>query len=120
MDLGHFVTGGVTYLLPQALGHQRAMELMVLGDRIGASGLHALGLVNRVVPAEQMLAQALALAQTVASRSPGAVAALKRVLTLQGQSQLAAALELERQAAMDRFADPDTAQRVHGFTSRRL
>ena len=120
MDLGHFVTGGVTYLLPQALGHQRAMELMVLGDRIGASGLHALGLVNRVMPAEQMLAQALALAQTVASRSPGAVAALKRVLTLQGQSQLAAALELERQAAMDRFADPDTAQRVHGFTSRRL
>ncbi len=46
MQLGHFVTGGVTHLLPQAVGHQRAMELFVLGERQDAQALHRLGLVN--------------------------------------------------------------------------
>ena len=40
MALGHFVTGGVTHLLPQALGHQRAMELIVLGERLSGAALH--------------------------------------------------------------------------------
>jgi enoyl-CoA hydratase/carnithine racemase len=64
MALGHFVTGGVTHLLPQALGHQRTMELIVLGERQSAQRLHALGLVNRVVGAEVMLQEAVHLAQT--------------------------------------------------------
>ncbi|TNF53501.1 MAG: enoyl-CoA hydratase/isomerase family protein, partial [Burkholderiales bacterium] len=55
MQLGHFVTGGVTHLLPQALGHQRAMELIVLGEQLDARTLQSLGLVNRVVPADQVL-----------------------------------------------------------------
>ena len=36
MGLGHFVTGGVTQLLPQTVGYQRAMELLLLGDRLHA------------------------------------------------------------------------------------
>ena len=39
MALGHFVTGGVTHLLPQALGYQRAMELIVLGERMDGAAL---------------------------------------------------------------------------------
>ena len=120
MALGHFVTGGVTHLLPQALGHQRTMELIVLGERQSAAALHALGLVNRVVPAEQLLPAAMALAQQVASRSAGATARLKRVLTTQLQTQLAGALELERQAAMACFGDADTAERIRDFAEKRL
>lgn len=119
MGLGHFVTGGVTHLLPQALGHQRAMELLVLGERQGAAALQALGLVNRVVPREETLPAAMALAQQVASRSAAAMARLKRVVTAQSQSRLAGALELERQAAMDCFADAETAARIRE-TVRRL
>ena len=63
MALGHFVTGGVTHLLPLMLGHQRAMELMVLGERHDAAALHRLGIVNRVVPLAEMLPQAMALAR---------------------------------------------------------
>ena len=59
MQLGHFVTGGITHLLPLAVGHQRAMELIVLGERLSATQLHALGLDNRVEPAGQALAAAL-------------------------------------------------------------
>ncbi len=120
MGLGHFVTGGVTHLLPQALGHQRTMELIVLGERQDAQALLRLGLVNRVVPQARMLDAALALATEVAGRSAGATQRLKRVLTTQGQQHLAAALELERQVAMDCFGDPDTAARIDAFARERL
>lgn len=120
MALGHFVTGGVTHLLPQTLGHQRTMELIVLGERQSAQALLALGLVNRVVPQAEMLAQAIDLAEQVASRSAGATARLKQVLNNQLQHQLAAALSLEQQAAMACFADADTAQRVQRFAATRL
>lgn len=111
MQLGHFVTGGVTHLLPQALGHQRAMELIVLGERLDAQRLLSLGLVNRVVPREAVLETALALANQVAERSSRATGLLKKALTGQ-QAALESALETERQAAMACFADPDTARRI--------
>jgi enoyl-CoA hydratase/carnithine racemase len=120
MALGHFVTGGVTHLLPQALGHQRAMELIVLGERLSGSALHQLGLVNRVVPADVMLATALQLATEVASRSRLATSQLKKLMTTQLSSQLIGALEQERLAAMACFADTDTAQRIADFARAKL
>jgi enoyl-CoA hydratase/carnithine racemase len=120
MALGHFVTGGVTHLLPQTVGHQRAMELIVLGERHDAQALHQLGLINRVVPSEKMLPLAMELASQVAARAAGATTRLKRLLTTQLQNQLTAALELEGQAARACFADADTAQRIGEFATRRL
>ena len=120
MALGHFVTGGVTHLLPQTIGHQRAMELLVLGDRLDAGALHGLGLVNRVVPLAAMLPTALELAARVAERSPFATSQLKRVMTTGLGPQLIGALEQERQLAMACFASADTAQRVDAFAKTRL
>ena len=120
MALGHFVTGGVTHWLPQTLGHQRTMELLVLGDRQSATDLKALGLVNRVVPHADMLATAMALAAQVATRSPTATARLKRVLTTGLGEQLQTALAVESREAQACFADPDTAQRIAAFSQQRL
>ncbi len=120
MALGHFVTGGVTHLLPQALGHQRTMELIVLGERQSALTLQQLGLVNRVTTEAAMLPLAIELAAQVASRSTGATTRLKRLLTSQLQTQLAKALELENEAAVACVAAQDTARRIRQFTSARL
>ena len=119
MALGHFVTGGVTHLLPQALGYQRAMELIVLGERMDGAALHQLGLVNRVAPPGAVLATAMSLAHQVASRSRRATSQLKRVMTTQLGAQLIVALEHERQAAIACFADPETARRIADFTRAR-
>lgn len=119
LQLGHFVTGGVTRLLPQALGHARAVELLVLGERHDAQALLALGLVNRVVPPDRVAATALALAAQVAERAPHAVRRLKRVLTTLEHAQLSQALEHERRAAADCFTHPETARRIAGFLTRR-
>ena len=120
MALGHFVTGGVTHLLPQALGHQRAMELIVLGERQSAADLKALGLVNRVVPQADMLPAAMALAAEVATRSAGATARFKRALASGLGPRIETALAVESEAARACFADPDTAQRIAAaFTQTR-
>lgn len=119
MQLGHFVTGGVTHLLPQTLGYQRAMELMVLGDRVNAAKLQQLGLVNRVVPKDAMLETAMTMANAVASRSAFSTGLLKKMLTSQLSPFLDSALELERQAAMACFGNADTAERIQNFTSKK-
>ncbi len=120
MALGHFVTGGVTRRLPQAVGYQRAMELMVLGERQDAAALHRLGLVNRVVPRAELMPAALALARQVADRSAFATSRLKKVVAAHLDPTLAQALEAERQAAMDCFGQADTARRIEAFTKARL
>jgi enoyl-CoA hydratase/carnithine racemase len=119
MALGHFVTGGSTHLLPRTVGHQKAMELFVLGERVDAATLLQLGLVNRVVPLADMMDTALAMAHQVASRSALATRMLKRVMTTGLSNQLAGALELERQAAVACFESPDTAQRIAATTQSR-
>jgi len=119
MEWGQFVTGGVTYLLPQAVGYQRAMELWLLGDRHTAQQLLALGVVNRVVTRELLLETALGLAQRVASRSRLSVSRLKRLVNRELSSTLAHSLDLETDATIDAFKSPDAAQRVSAFAKRR-
>jgi enoyl-CoA hydratase/carnithine racemase len=55
--------GGASWSLSRALPRQLATELLMMGDRIGADRLHALGVVNRLVDAGQALAEALSLAE---------------------------------------------------------
>lgn len=112
MSLGHFVTGGVTHLLPQAVGYQKAMELIVLGERQKAADLLRMGIVNEVVSVEQTLPRATELAKKIAERSPFALARLKRVMTSEISSQLSGALDLERRACAALFAEADTAARI--------
>jgi len=119
MEWGQFVTGGVTYLLPQAVGYQRAMELWLLGDRHTAQQLLALGIVNRIVARDLLLETALGLAQRVASRSRLSVSRLKRLVNRELSSTLAHSLDLETDATIDAFKSPDAAQRVSAFAKRK-
>jgi enoyl-CoA hydratase/carnithine racemase len=113
MDLGQFVTGAITHLLPLTVGHQRAMELWLLGERQDAARLERLGLVNWVVPVEQVLPRALAVADEVASKSPFPVGRLKRMVTTQLSAQIAAALDLERDATMAAMETSEARDRVN-------
>ncbi len=59
--------------LPRLVGRGRAQELLLTGDMIGADEAHRIGLVNRVVPAAQLMDEARKLAQTLATKAPVAV-----------------------------------------------
>lgn len=118
MSWGQFVTGGVTHLLPQAVGHQRAMELWLLGEKQSADRLYRLGLVNRVVTKEKVLDTAIELAEKISERSTFTVSRLKKMVNTQLSDQLATALQLEAEAAASAMENEDTRKRVAGFSGQ--
>ncbi len=115
MAIGQFVTGGVTWLLPRHVGHQRAMELLLLGERQSAERLSALGVVNRVVAPDALLPAALAIADQVAAQSRFSVGRLKR--TVHELSGVDRALALEQAATIEAFLRDEAAQGAARFGS---
>jgi enoyl-CoA hydratase/carnithine racemase len=119
MAIGQFVTGAVTHLLPLAVGHQRAMELLVLGERQTAARLHALGLVNWVVPLGDVQTKAMGVAAEVAERSAPSIRQLKRLLTTDLHQQIPRALDLEQEQTIDAIQRADAAEGAQRFRQRR-
>ncbi|NQT54007.1 enoyl-CoA hydratase/isomerase family protein [bacterium] len=73
--------GALTYLLPAYIGFGRASAILLEGRDIPAAEALELGLVSRVVPADQLEAAALDVARRAAAQPPQAVAAVKALLT---------------------------------------
>jgi enoyl-CoA hydratase/carnithine racemase len=89
---------GAAYLLPRVVGLGRALELLMLGDTVDAATAERYGLVNRVVPAGELMAQTEALARRLAEGPALALASTKRLVNAELDMDLAAALEMEAQA----------------------
>lgn len=119
VSLGVFVTGGVTELLPRLVGLQRARELIMLGERFDAGQAHAWGLVWKVVPGEEVMPSALALARRIAALPAGPVRDLRRILARRTGAGLDAAMAAETDATVRGFLDPETATRVAAFGNRK-
>ncbi len=107
--LGLFVTGGVTSLLPNLVGLQKAKELILLGDRFDARAALAMGLVSRVVPDDACLDEARALARRIAGLPAHSRRNVKRVLNRAFQLPLDQAMALETDATVEGFLAPATA-----------
>jgi enoyl-CoA hydratase/carnithine racemase len=119
MDWGQFVTGGVSHLLPKAVGYQRAMELLLLGERQSADRLERLGLVNFVVPRRHLMARAMEVAETIAGKSRFSVAKLKSLLNRDLGADLWRAVEREQAITIEAFGNADAKQRSAGFMNRK-
>jgi len=82
LDLGLVMEAGSSLLAPSIMGHQRAFELLCLGEPFDAdAGLRA-GFVNRVVPAAELEAEAMKAATRLAAKPRAALAAAKRLMKL--------------------------------------
>jgi enoyl-CoA hydratase/carnithine racemase len=88
--------GGATWSLARALPRQLATEVLMNGERLGAERLHALGVVNRVVPEGSALAEALALADKLNARAPNTLASIKDLLNDAAGAPLHQQLAAER------------------------
>ena len=89
---------GAGYLLPRVIGLGRASELLLLGDRIDAATAERYGLVNRVVPHEQLLPTAQEWARRLAQGPTLAISMTKQMLNNELSMDLASAIEAEAQA----------------------
>lgn len=95
MLVGVIPGGGGTHRLLRMLGTARALEHILEGAPLTAAEALALGLVHRVVPEQELLAQAQETAARLARRSPMAIAAVKRCLYFGSHLPIRSALDLE-------------------------
>lgn len=89
---------GAAWLLPKIVGTGRAMELLLLGDKVPADECHRIGLANRVVPPDELLPEAMALARRLAGGPGLALAMTKKMVWNEWPMDLDAAIEQEAQA----------------------
>ncbi|HZF51631.1 MAG TPA: enoyl-CoA hydratase-related protein [Polyangiaceae bacterium] len=109
---------GGTQRLLRRVGAARARELIYTADLVTAEQALAMGLVNAVVPAGELLTRVRDVAQRIALRGPLAVAAAKRVM-LRGEAlDLPAACELEAQAFAGLFGSEDQKTGMRAFLDK--
>ncbi|MEF8752483.1 MAG: enoyl-CoA hydratase-related protein [Accumulibacter sp.] len=111
--------GGATWSLPRQVGLKQAMEIALLGDRFDAARACELGLLNRVVPAAELPAAAMALAQRLASGPTGALARTKALLNQSLATPLAEQLHAEQEAFAACAAEADFGEGLAAFFERR-
>jgi enoyl-CoA hydratase len=119
IKLGIMPGAGGTQRLARAIGLARAMEMVLTGEPISAADAKAAGLVNRVVPDERVLEEALALAAVIASRPPVAVRLARQALRYGAERTVVDGMEIERRNYKLTYDTEDQKEGMQAFLEKR-
>lgn len=110
---------GGSWFLPQRVGLHKAKELALLAPIISAAEAEAMGLVNKVVPVDELDAAVGEWATQLAAGPPIALAQTKKLLDRASSSTLSEALAAEAAAQVVNFGTSDTAEAIAAFIQKR-
>ncbi|MBC8042541.1 MAG: enoyl-CoA hydratase/isomerase family protein [Rhizobacter sp.] len=119
INIGVIPGAGGTQRLTRAIGKVRAMELILTGRFIDAEEALRLGLINRILPVEFYLSEALKLAKDIASKPPVAVRLAKESVLKVYDGSLDDGLDFERKNFYLLFATDDMREGMTAFTEKR-
>jgi enoyl-CoA hydratase/3-hydroxyacyl-CoA dehydrogenase len=119
INLGIIPGAGGTQRLTHIVGLGRAMELVMLGERIDAEYALKIGLVNRVYPAENFYSKVREIALQLAERPPIALMAAKKAVNASRYAPTVLGLDLERSLFSLLLSTEDFAEGVSAFMSKR-
>ncbi len=119
INLGIIPGAGGTQRLVRTVGKYLAMEIVLNDRRLSAEEAARFGLVNRVVPVERYLDEALDLARQIARRAPVAVRLAKEAVQFALESTLSAGLQHERRLFYLLFATEDQKEGMQAFLEKR-
>jgi enoyl-CoA hydratase len=119
IKIGTIPGAGGTQRLTKAVGKAKAMELILSGRFISAEEAHFYGLVNKVVPIEMYLFEAIQLAKEIAALSPIAVQLAKEAINRSFETQLDEGLAFERKNFYMTFASADQKEGMKAFIEKR-
>jgi enoyl-CoA hydratase len=118
-NLGLIPGGGGTQRLPRLVGQGHAMRLIYTGDIIGAEEAGKIGLVDEIVPHDELAERTEALAGRIAEKSPASLQATKESVRAAWQMPLDAGLRFEKQWFGLLFSTEDMQDGVAAFLEKR-
>jgi 2-(1,2-epoxy-1,2-dihydrophenyl)acetyl-CoA isomerase len=110
---------GGTFILPRLVGWKRATQLMMTGEVVTAARALEMGMINAVVPDEELLARALAMAEQLAQAPTAAIGRTKELLEASATNDYGGQLELERKAQIQSGLTKDFREGVAAFIEKR-
>ncbi len=119
INLGLIPGGGGTQRLPRLVGEGQANRLIMTGELIPADRARVLGLVDEVVPAEELREKTMELARTIAAKSPIALQAAKESILAARRMPLDEGLKFERAWFSLLFSTRDMDEGVSAFLEKR-
>jgi len=119
VNIGLIPDGGSTMLVPTRVGFARAAELAMLGQRLPAPEALHWGLINRVVPDDELVRQAEALTLRLAAGPTRSYAGAKQALNAWMYGRMDDQLELEARLQQEMAGSPDFAEGVAAFAAKR-
>jgi enoyl-CoA hydratase/carnithine racemase len=119
VTLGLLPGNGGTQRLPRLIGANKALEMMVTGETVGPEEAHRLGLVNRLLPPEELLEETQAYVHKVASGASLAIGQIKQAVYQGLALPLTEALALERDLLEPLFKSKDAQEGLQAFVEKR-
>jgi len=119
VNLGIIPGGGGTQRLTRLVGYGKANQLILTGEIIDAVKAYEIGLLDEIVPAEELMDKTLEVARAMASKSPVTLKLAKRALRLANEMELSAGLEQERDLFALAFSTDDKIEGVAAFLEKR-
>lgn len=119
INIGVIPGAGGTQRLTRAVGKAIAMEMLLNDRRLTAQEAYQFGIVNRVVPVESYLGEALNLAEEIAGRAPVAVRAAKKMINQAFERPLSEGLAIEKQEFYNLFGTEDQKEGMQAFLEKR-
>jgi enoyl-CoA hydratase len=119
IKLGILPGAGGSQRLTRAIGKSKAMEMVLTGRMMDAAEAERTGLVARVVPAAELVAEAVALAQKIGELSAPAVAMAKEAVNAAFELPLREGLRLERRLFLSLFGTEDQREGMAAFNEKR-
>jgi len=119
VNLGTMPGSGGTQRLTRAVGKAKAMELCLTGRMMDAAEAERSGLVSRVVPAAQLMEEALKAAETIAAKSLPIAMMIKESVNRAFETTLAEGVRFERRLFHSTFATADQKEGMAAFVDKR-
>ncbi len=110
---------GGSFFLPRAVGEKLAAEIFMTGDTISAERAEKIGMINRVVAAENLLEESIKMAQKLALAPTGSIGRIKLMLNRSFSNDLSAQLDLEHASQIESGKSNDFKEGVMAFFEKR-
>ncbi len=119
VNLGIIPGSGGTQRLTRLVGMTKAKEMLLLGDAVNGEEAYRIGLVNKVVPKERLMEEAMAVAKRLAEKPKVAVSLIKTAINNGADMGLAAAISFENECFTVAYVSDDGREGMTAFAEKR-